>query len=500
MGVSGKRFVRVVPGGKRQASAAFRGGWIGALLLLCAAAPPPPPTAAPVAQTRCDAVEAGGKLSLSPSVPRLRQIIGQAPLLAERSSSSFVIREPLNSETPAAFRAFVKDQGRWEALSVEEIRGEPDKETTASLDLDQPASWSQVVLRGPDPEAWRFSPRRDTALIFVACAADGRIIAAGSTDVTVTAVLPAKLLSILIVVLLYVAFATIVWLTRRRLSKDRGVQAPLRWQPIDAFGWWRCCDPVVMTSDSFDRGSLSKLQVLVFTLVVLYELSEILLRTGILSDVSATIIYLLGIPAVGSIGTQLTTLNRDRLSSSNWAWLTSRGILPINDPGTGTPAWSDLFMTDGELDLYKAQAGAFSALVVISMLQTGMTGFRAFSVPESLLQILGLSQLVLVGGRFTKPATMGDLDKLVSELKTREQALRRAAATGIDLDPDGKPVSPPLPPAPQAPFKNFAAAAAVSAVPNAAARYMDVAREVEILLDSLVDRHIDRTLLLDPAL
>jgi hypothetical protein len=61
-------------------------------------------------------------------------------------------------------------------------------------------------------------------------------------------------------------------------------------------------------------------------------------------------------------------------------------------------------------------------------------------------------------------------------------------------------VSPPLPPAAGAPFKTAAEAAAVAAVPNAAARYLDVAKEVEILLDALVDRHVDRTMLLSPVL
>jgi hypothetical protein len=464
-----------------------------------AAAQPPPSAPAAPAGPRCDALLENGKL-LALNVPTLRQIIAQAPLLAENSSASFVIREPVATAEAVAFRAFIKEASGWRPLAVEEVRGQPDADTVKDLGLDQPASWSQILIHGPERNGIGPGLRERVELTFVACAADGTVLASGTTRTSVSAALLSKFISFLVVAFLYFAFATIVWLTRNRLSQEKGVQAPLRWQCIEPYSWWRCCDPVVMTSDSFDRGSLSKLQVLVFTLVVLYELCEILLRTGILSDVSTTIIYLLGIPAVGSIGTQLTTLNRDRLSSSNWAWLTSRGILPMNDPGTGTPSWSDLFMTDGELDLYKAQAGAFSALVVISMLQTGMTGFREFSVPESLLQILGLSQLVLVGGRFTKPATMGDLDKLVSELKVREQTLRRAAATGIDVDPEGKPVSPPPPAAAKAPFKTLNQAAAVTAVPNAAARYLDLAKEVEILLDGLVERHVDRTRLLSPSL
>jgi hypothetical protein len=473
------------------------------LLLLGAALAGSAASAAPAAPpVNCQTLAAASPLVLPATAARLSQIIVEAPLLAENASASVLARKPAAGQAATSFRVRARATARVpeEWLAVEDVRDRVEKETAEDLKIAEPNDWYQLVLLGPESSGIAAQLRRSRTLDIFACAADGSIVAAGTKQVTTTVAGTAKLLSFLIVLALYCGFVTVVWMTRRRLSQPKTVQAPLRWNRIQPFSWLRCSDPVVLTSDLFDRGSLSKLQVLIFTVLVVYLLSEILLRTGILTDVSPTVVYLLGIPAAGAIGTQLTGLTKDRLSSANWAWLVSRGILPVNDVGSGTPKWSDLFMSDGELDLYKLQAAAFSTVVVISMLQTGMAGFREFSVPESLLQILGLSQLVFIGGRFTKPATMGDLDTMITELKAREQTLRQAAATGIDVDAEGKPIDPPPKPAAGAPFAKFAAAGARGAVPNAAARYVELAQEVSMLLESMTHREVDSDPLLNPAL
>src|SRR5260370_7701902 len=76
----------------------------------------------------------------------------------------------------------------------------------------------------------------------------------------------------------------------------------------------RYFDPVYLTAGSDGKGSLSKLQILFFSLIVFGLLSYILARTGALSDLSSSILYLLGIAGVGSALAKRTAEQKNRLS------------------------------------------------------------------------------------------------------------------------------------------------------------------------------------------
>jgi hypothetical protein len=190
---------------------------------------------------------------------------------------------------------------------------------------------------------------------------------------------------------------------------------------------------------------------------------------------------------------------RDRLSSENWAWLVSRRVLPMNDPGASVgPRFSDLIMSDSELDLYKLQAVTFSAIVGFSMLASGPTGLAKFEVPQTLLGILGLSQIVFVGGRLAKPTTIGDVDKLITELRNRETVLRRAATLGVDVDENGKSLTGLAAKRPVKPPETLRAASAI--VPTAAQRYLDTAQQVQVLLEAMAHRSVNGDSLTNPKL
>jgi hypothetical protein len=465
------------------------------------AAPAPAPARAPVPSDKtCDAVTSGDFARLYKGKAHLTQILSHPRYLPRGSTGSLLVRKP--ATIPGGIPNFrVLLAGHEDAVQVEEVRDGLPPELAEQLELGGGTQWYQLMLTVRPAERLLQRPVDWRRVYVFGCANDGTILAAGEKALPTSAALPARLTALAIVLLIYMALVTFVWSRRRSLTEaPTNVQAPLRWQRVEAHSWWRCADPVVLTADIFDRGSLTKLQILLFSLLVIYQIVEVLLRTGVLSELSPSVIALLGIPAVGSILSQAANLSTDRLTASNWAWLTSRGILPLNDRGARVPRWSDLFMSDAELDLYKVQAAAFSLVVAIGFLLSGMDGFTDFSVPDSLLQILGLSQVVLVGGRFTKPATLKELDTLISELKLRSQVLRRAALTGIDVDPEGKPVDPVPAAAAGAPFKTFAAASAAAAVPNASSRYRDLAAEVEVLLEGLTHRDVDMNKLKDPTL
>jgi hypothetical protein len=323
-------------------------------------------------------------------------------------------------------------------------------------------------------------------------------IATAQRLITVSNTSAARVWAWALIVALYMTAATCVYLARKQLVKDSGkpATAPVRLQPVQPWPWLKCMNPVMLTSDMFDRGSLSQFQVLFFTGIVIFGLVDLNLATRSLSDLSPSVVFLLGLPAAGTLGAQIASGQRDRLSVDNWSWLVSRGILPLNDPGTQEPRWVDLVMQDSVLDLSKLQALGFSVVVGGAMIVEGFSTLRTFVIPSALLQVLGLSQLVFVGGRFTKPATMGDLDGLITKLRNRHADLRHAAVTGVDVTATGDPGTGA--PVQGAPFQTFAQARAGLA--NAGQRYVDVAKQVEALLDVLSHRSVDKTKIDNPDL
>jgi hypothetical protein len=86
----------------------------------------------------------------------------------------------------------------------------------------------------------------------------------------------------------------------------------------------RYLDPVYLTAGSDGKGSLSKLQILFFSMIIAGLLAYIVARTGVLSDLSQTILLLLGIAGVGSAAAKGTDTKVNRLDPDNAAWLRQR--------------------------------------------------------------------------------------------------------------------------------------------------------------------------------
>jgi hypothetical protein len=351
--------------------------------------------------------------------------------------------------------------------------------------------------------------KTDRGILYVACRGDD-LAAWGFRGITTSSRLVAQVWAAILVAAIYVLGASFVYLRRSKAAQKTVTGQKLyRIETVKKWSFLKCLNPIAMTADNFDRGSLSKLQILGFTLLVAYNLAYLVLWQNQLFALSTSVAFLLGIPALGTLGTQVATTTRDRFSADNWAWMVSKHVLPLNDPGAGAgPTFSDLVMSDSELDLYKLQALTFSVIVGVSLMAAGPKGLGQFQVPDTLLQVLGLSQLVLVGGRFAKPATIGDIDDMVTELRARLAVVIRAATTGVDVDENGKPLaqtvdatgkainvpaSPPLPlPA--------TLADAYPTVPTAVKRYRDTAAEVQVLLEAMSHRSVESDKLLNPAL
>lgn len=189
--------------------------------------------------------------------------------------------------------------------------------------------------------------------------------------------------------------------------------------------WW---NPVALTAGYFGQASLSKLQLFCFTLVVLFRVIHLISRDGILSGLSTDILLLLGISAGGAGGAKLTGVVKKRLSLDNWAWLRRHKWLTIAERGDGSPPvdikdakWGDLIKTDGLFDVYSFQLAGFS-LIVAAYLLFGVD-LATFTLPPNILSVLGLSNVVYLGGKAVEPNSYQELDDKITDLQQAESAL-----------------------------------------------------------------------------
>jgi len=236
---------------------------------------------------------------------------------------------------------------------------------------------------------------------------------------------------------------------------------------------YRYLDPVYMTAGSDGRGSLSKLQILFFSLIVFGLLSYILARTGALSDLSSSILYLLGITGIGSGLAKGTDEQKNRLSSENRAWLILHEWLPeAGWRAVNKANWHDIITNDdGEFDVYRYQSCIFSLTVGAALLVTGVNELASFTIPDTLLGILGLSQAVYIGGKAVSTSAVAEFNNAVTSLREAEQHYGEAMT--------GKPGADP--------------AAAASLRKSAATDYENKAKYAKILFESLTDRKITDT-------
>lgn len=189
-------------------------------------------------------------------------------------------------------------------------------------------------------------------------------------------------------------------------------------------------DPIAMSAGADGKASLGKLQILMFSLIVFGLITYFLLRTGVLTDISSTVLLLLGIAGIGSTVAKGADNSRTTITPENKAWLLRKQWLPSTlNPNNIDAHWRDLFTTDGEFDVYRYQSFIFSIVVGGALIIGGVTQLSSFEIPQTLLGILGLSQIVYIGGKLVTPTSMADLNKSIDDLRQAEKKFRMAAIT-----------------------------------------------------------------------
>ena len=174
------------------------------------------------------------------------------------------------------------------------------------------------------------------------------------------------------------------------------------------------------------KASLSKFQVVAFTLVVFGLVLLFWLQTGMLADLSSTILTLLGISGIEAIAAKGTDQKRNTISAENRAWLLRKNWIPTaKTPVDASKAsWRDFFTTNGEFDVYRYQSFVFSIVVMAALIGAGVTQLSTFTIPDTVLGIVGVSQMVYIGGKLVTPTNMQDLNAAITDLRDRECKFR----------------------------------------------------------------------------
>ncbi|MBK3665060.1 hypothetical protein JJE66_27990 [Bradyrhizobium diazoefficiens] len=247
-------------------------------------------------------------------------------------------------------------------------------------------------------------------------------------------------------------------------------------------------NPIRITASSDNRGSLSAFQVFFFTMLVFAMLAFVLLRIGILSDLSTTVLELLGISGIGAAAAKGADSAKTAIDPANEAWLRGKGWYDGPSVRAATaPSFYDLISSDGVFDVYRFQSLLFTAAVGAALFIGGVSQLSSFSVPANILGILGLSQVVYIAGKLVAPGTASQLNAVLTDLRTAEAEFRAAAFAGA------------TPPGTSTGIALTLADAADRAGAANYVRYLDKAKGAAKLFTDLTGRIVDRPKL-EPSL
>ncbi len=203
----------------------------------------------------------------------------------------------------------------------------------------------------------------------------------------------------ILIVLLFILSIFVIWVSRRK----EGVTILRRL--------------ALMFVDFSGRLSLARVQLFFFTVIVILTTTYVFLRTGALGEFSNDILLLLGIAAGGAAGSGVGDNLKRRLSWENWLWLKKNGAFKPID--TAELHLSQLVTTGKRFDIFRFQALFFSLLVGTTIVTSGIGGLGSFDVPDSMLGLLGLSQVTYIGGKVVSPPSVADFDKQLSEYRPK---------------------------------------------------------------------------------
>ena len=200
-------------------------------------------------------------------------------------------------------------------------------------------------------------------------------------------------------------------------------------------------DPRRIIAGSNRVASLSSFQMLFFTLIVLWLSIFWLLQSGVLVRLQGDLAILLGITGSGTVLGKATDNARSMLSQVNFAWIRRRAWIEKDliegKYGDRRPRLFDLITRDGKFDVSRFQSLGFTLIIGVALLWKGFhadvaesTGVDAFefSVGPTYLALIGVSQSLYVGGKFSDKDSTKQLDAKLDEVREKEKTFSIAVS------------------------------------------------------------------------
>lgn len=307
----------------------------------------------------------------------------------------------------------------------------------------------QAVVRMEVPENRSGLYGETWLFVIAACeAGTGRMLGFGVTEVRVNPFGWSVAIAATVVILLWLLVARWAWAEHAKRLQEcwkrnapeqvpgqadpaDPLRRPARWRDLSdpevqrRLVWKarRALDPVFISQDALGSGSMSRLQILAFTLTVGGVALYVFLRSGALSEMSAGVLQLLGVTAAGSTLAQLASATPG-LTPRSRQILFGTGSLRL---GEDLPGWRDVVTANGEVDVTRVQALVFSGLAIVSLVVNGAANLAEFALPQSVVALLGLSQGIYVFGKLVPSETMRQLEQQLKLVREAAGNLRATA-------------------------------------------------------------------------
>jgi putative Ca2+/H+ antiporter (TMEM165/GDT1 family) len=319
------------------------------------------------------------------------------------------------------------DDNKWNGayyvvvLNTRADSGGPIKDTNLILTntsrLPVSANKHELTIRADKQPSGIF--RQSWDVLILACIGDqGQFDAFGSRTTSVLGVE----LGILVGLLSAAAIAIILALAAAYTSRRQLLRLYRRYRrtgyqrkPARALLFARCLSPAFVSQDTFGFASLGRFQVLLFTTAIIGVYAYVYALTATLPTMSNSVLALLGISLSGSALARFT--EAPILTTPNRIWLLSTGAV---ERGPRLPRWQDFLTGEGEVDVTRVQALAFSIVAAIALVVNGASDLANFAIPEQVNYLLGVSQTIYVAGKAVTKESVKRLNEEIQALRTAE--------------------------------------------------------------------------------
>jgi hypothetical protein len=207
----------------------------------------------------------------------------------------------------------------------------------------------------------------------------------------------------LAIVSIIIVYALLSYFCRKRLPKLAGINPILR---------------VVTTPNGY--ASLSQFQIVLWTFVVGTSVIYVMALSGELITITSGTLILLGISGTATLGSQFQSNMEDAKALAAATPVTVPALVaipatavipsaaPTSTATAGTPpalhatSWSDLVISDGQIDVTRLQMLYFTLVIAAFVIMTVVSNYQIPEIPQSFLILMGISNGVYVAAKFNK--------------------------------------------------------------------------------------------------